>query len=253
MDTTVLKNNNQIIKEAREAFKGKWGKVFLTQIIAQLLYLIIVLTIFIGFVPTLLLHLLNPIISKVSMSLVFLFSMIAGVFGWLFLIIWLLVALIFFGRIWKWLTVFILKTSRGEDVSYSDFKTIFEGFNNFKEIKASIFNKKQLKINLFPAFTILLTTASILAGSLLLVIPGIIISLMLAIVPYILAEGNNISPIDVLKRSSSIMDGYKMKLFWCYVKLIPLGILCTLPLGIGLLWFVPYLSFVLAKFYDAHK
>jgi len=50
-----------------------------------------------------------------------------------------------------------------------------------------------------------------------------------------------------------MMDGYKMKLFWCYVKLIPLAILCALPCGLGLLWFGPYMSFVIAKFYDAHK
>ena len=32
-----------------------------------------------------------------------------------------------------------------------------------------------------------------------------------------LAEENNINPIDAMKKSADMMDGYKMKLFWCYV------------------------------------
>ena len=76
---------------------------------------------------------------------------------------------------------------------------------------------------------------------------------MLALVPFIAAEENNINPMDAMKKSAHMMDGFKMKLFWCYVKLIPLAILCALPCGLGLFWFGPYMSFVLAKFYDAHK
>ena len=76
---------------------------------------------------------------------------------------------------------------------------------------------------------------------------------MLALVPFIATEENNINPMDAMKKSAHMMDGYKMKLFWCYVKLIPLAILCALPCGLGLFWFGPYMSFVLTKFYDAHK
>lgn len=161
--------------------------------------------------------------------------------------------LIFQGRVWIWRNTYILKKSRGEEVSYSDFKTIFAGFKNINEIKVSLLNKGQLTLNLLPALTLLLTTVAILLGSVLLVIPGIIVSFMLVFVPFIAAEENNINPIDALKKSADMMDGYKIKLFWCYAKLIPLAILCVLPLGLGLFWFGPYLSFVRAKFYDAHQ
>jgi uncharacterized membrane protein len=161
--------------------------------------------------------------------------------------------LIFQGRFWIWQNNYILRKSRGEDISYSDFKTIFEGFKNINEIKASLLNKEQLLKNLLPAITLLLTTISILLGYALLVIPGIIVSFMLALVPFIAVEEHNINPMDALKKSANMMDGYKMKLFWCYVKLIPLAILCALPCGLGLFWFGPYMSFVIAKFYDAHK
>lgn len=241
METTLRKNNDQIIKEAREAFKGQWGNVFLAFLLSTLVSTAI------GLGVSLILVTIHYVLHFIfSYRLMELFQVILIIIG---AVLWL----IFQGRFWIWQNSYILKKSRGEVLSYYDFKTIFEGFKNFNEIKASILNKEQLIKNLLPATIVLLTTISILLGYVLLVIPGIIISFMLAFVPFIVVEENNISPIDALKKSASMIDGYKMKLFWCYVKLIPLAILCALPCGLGLLWFGPYLSFVLAKFYDAHK
>ena len=36
METAIRKNNDQIIKEAREAFKGQWGNVFLAFLLSTL-------------------------------------------------------------------------------------------------------------------------------------------------------------------------------------------------------------------------
>lgn len=241
METVIRKNNDEIIKEAREAFKGQWGNVFLAFLLSTLVSAAI------GIGVSLIMAIIYNILDFVfSYRLMELFIIILGITG---AILWL----IFQGRFWIWQNTYILKKSRGEEVSYSDFKTIFAGFKNINEIKASLLNKDQLILNLLPALTLLLTTVAILLGYLLLVIPGIIVSFMLALVPYIAAEENNINPIDAMKKSADMMDGYKIKLFWCYVKLIPLAILCALPCGLGLFWFFPFLTFVLAKFYDAHK
>ncbi len=241
METAIRKNNDQIIKEAREAFKGQWGNVFLAFLLSTLVSAAIGLGV--SLIMAVIYNVLDFVFSYSLMEFLVVILTIIGVILWL----------IFQGRFWIWQNSYILRKSRGEDVSYSDFKTIFDGFKNINEIKASLLNKDQLLKNLLPAIILLLTTVSISLGYLLLVIPGIIVSFMLALVPFIAAEENNISPMDAMKKSADIMDGYKMKLFWCYVKLIPLAILCALPCGLGLFWFGPYMSFVLAKFYDAHK
>ena len=241
METAIRKNNDQIIKEAREAFKGQWGNVFLAFLLSTLVSAAIGLGV--SLIMAIIYNVLNFVFSYRLMEFLVVILTIIGVILWL----------IFQGRFWIWQNSYILRKSRGEDVSYSDFKTIFEGFKNINEIKASLLNKDQLLKNLLPAIILLLTTVSILLGYVLLVITGIIVSFMLALVPFIAAEENNINPMDAMKKSAHMMDGYKMKLFWCYVKLIPLAILCALPCGLGLFWFGPYMSFVLAKFYDAHK
>jgi len=241
METAIRKNNDEIIKEAREAFKGQWGNVFLAFLLSTLLSAAIGLGI--SLIMAIIYNVLDFVFSYRLMELFVVILIIVGAILWL----------IFQGRFWIWQNSYILRKSRGEDVSYSDFKTIFEGFKNINEIKATLLNKDQLLKNLLPAIILLLTTLSILLGYVLLVIPGIIVSFMLAFVPFIAAEENNINPMDALKKSADMMDGHKMKLFWCYFKLIPLAILCALPCGLGLLWFGPYMSFVKAKFYDAHK
>jgi len=241
METAIRKNNDEIIKEAREAFKGQWGNVFLAFLLSTLLSAAIGLGI--SLIMAIIYNVLDFVLSYRLMELLVVILIIVGAILWL----------IFQGRFWIWQNSYILRKSRGEDVSYSDFKTIFEGFKNINEIKATLLNKDQLLKNLLPSIILLLTTISILLGYVLLVIPGIIVSFMLAFVPFIAAEENNINPMDALKKSADMMDGHKMKLFWCYFKLIPLAILCALPCGLGLLWFGPYMSFVKAKFYDAHK
>ncbi len=241
METALRKNNDQIIKEAREAFKGQWGNVILAFLLSTLVSAVIGLGV--SLIMGIILNVLEFVFSYRLMELFTVILIIIGAILWL----------VFQGRFWIWQNNYILRKSRGENVSYSDFKSIFEGFKNIHEIKASLLNKDQLLKNLLPAILLLLTTLSILLGYVLLIIPGVIVSFMLALVPFIAAEENNINPIDAMKKSTDMMDGYKMKLFWCYVKLIPLAILCALPCGLGLFWFGPYLSFVIAKFYDAHK
>jgi uncharacterized membrane protein len=243
METTTFptKTNSEIIKEAREAFKGQWGGYFLAMLLSSIVSMAIGGSIYVVFL--ILTSILSLILSSGLVSILAFILAIIGAF----------ISFIFLGRIWNWQYTYVLKRSRGEDISYTDFKSIFQGISSFSDLKTFFLDINVVSKNIVPSLTLLLSILGIMFGYILLIVPGVIISFMYVPVPFISAEEKDLSAMDVLRKSSKLMHGNKMKLFWCYVKLIPLMILCSLPCGLGLLWFGPYLSFVIAKFYDAHK
>jgi uncharacterized membrane protein len=60
-------------------------------------------------------------------------------------------------------------------------------------------------------------------------------------------------PQDALKKSKSMMDGHKLKLFYLCLRFFLLALLCILTLGIGFFWLIPYGHVTMAKFYDDIK
>ena len=99
----------------------------------------------------------------------------------------------------------------------------------------------------------LLVVAFVLIGFVLLIIPGIIVALALSQTWFILAENPSMDSYDAIMRSKKMMDGYKFKLFKIQLRLLGLGLLCLLTLGIGFLWLIPYQYVVYAKFYEEVK
>ena len=99
----------------------------------------------------------------------------------------------------------------------------------------------------------LLVGAFALIGFVLLIIPGIIVALALSQTWFILAENPSMDSYDAIMRSKKMMDGYKFKLFKIQLRLLGLGLLCLLTLGIGFLWLLPYQYVVYAKFYEEVK
>lgn len=99
----------------------------------------------------------------------------------------------------------------------------------------------------------LLVVAFALIGFVLLIIPGVIVALALSQTWFILAENPSMDSYDAIMRSKKIMDGYKFKLFKIQLRLLGLGLLCLLTLGIGFLWLIPYQYVVYAKFYEEVK
>ena len=99
----------------------------------------------------------------------------------------------------------------------------------------------------------LLVVAFALIGFVLLIIPGVIVALALSQTWFILAENPSMDSYDAIMRSKKMMDGYKFKLFKIQLRLLGLGILCLLTLGIGFLWLIPYQYVVYAKFYEEVK
>jgi uncharacterized membrane protein len=127
--------------------------------------------------------------------------------------------------------IFSLSLSRNKEAT---FEQAFQGFNRFSTA--------------FVAY--LLIVIYVLLWALLLIVPGIIAALGYSMTFYILSDDPLINPQDALRKSKSMMDGYKLKLFYLCMRFFLLALLCILTLGIGFLWWIPYMHVTMAKFYD---
>lgn len=116
--------------------------------------------------------------------------------------------------------------------------------------------------NLFDGFSFFgntlaayaLTTLFIFLWSLLLLIPGIIASYSYAQVYFILADHPNLSASEAIRRSKTMMRGYRWKLFCLHCRFIGWSLLALLfTLGIGLFWVQAYSSTAQAHFYETIK
>lgn len=95
----------------------------------------------------------------------------------------------------------------------------------------------------------LLTSLFVALGTLLFIVPGIILSYSYALAPYILAEDPNCSGWEAMQRSSAMMRGHKGELFWLDLTFIGWTILATITFGIGYLFLNPYTAAARASFY----
>ena len=92
-------------------------------------------------------------------------------------------------------------------------------------------------------------------ATLLLIVPGIILSLSYSQSAYILADkaDESMSPIDILKKSREMMYGHKMELFTLQLSFIGWLLLGTLTLGILYIWIVPYMQVTYTLYYEELK
>ena len=127
--------------------------------------------------------------------------------------------------------IFSLNISRGKEARLEQ---IFLGFNNFSTALIGY----------------LLLLIYVILWTLLLIIPGIIAALGYSMTFYIIADDPTIKPQDALRKSKTMMNGYKLKLFYLGLRFFLLAILCLLTLGIGFFWLIPYVHVTMAKFYD---
>lgn len=127
-------------------------------------------------------------------------------------------------------TVFLLLARR----SPTKVGDLFKGFRRFGTALAAL----------------LLTTLFVILWSLLLIVPGIIASYAYAMTFFVLADDPTAGPLEAIKRSKTMMQGNKWKLFCLFWRFFGWTLLCLLTLGIGFLWLVPYMQTTLAHFYD---
>lgn len=89
---------------------------------------------------------------------------------------------------------------------------------------------------------------------LLLIVPGIIKSLAYSMSVYVAHDHPELSSLDCIYRSEDLMKGHKMQFFKMYLGFIGITILCIVfTLGIGLLWYIPFMQVAVANFYEEVK
>jgi uncharacterized membrane protein len=141
-----------------------------------------------------------------------------------------LASLIIGGPFLLGVTFFSLNLARKQDTRV---EVLFEGFKDFGRALG----------------TYLLMILYIILWTLLLVIPGIIKAISYSQTFYILAEDKSIGAEEAIKKSMTMMDGYKMRYFVLGLSFIGWILLSILTLGIGFLWLIPYMQVTFANFH----
>lgn len=142
-----------------------------------------------------------------------------------------LIALLLGGVISVGLCRFLLNMATGREESRFD--NLFSGFNIYL---------KTLGLNI-------LITLAVVAGTLLFIIPGIIVSLMFSQAFYILSEDPSKSITQCISESVNLMTGHKWELFYLELTFIGWWLLAVITLGIAALWVSPYQKLTEANFY----
>lgn len=86
--------------------------------------------------------------------------------------------------------------------------------------------------------------------SLLLIIPGIIKAFSYALTPYLLKDYPELTANQAINLSRRMMKGHKFDLFWLNLSFLGWFFLCLLTLGVGFVWFLPYVETANAAFYQ---
>ncbi len=131
-------------------------------------------------------------------------------------------------------SIFSLKLARNQNPT---FENIFTGFNHF----------------FISLKTYLLMVVYILLWALLLIIPGIVRAIGYSMTFFILADDPSLGAREALKKSRTMMNGYKWKYVRLNLRFFGWALLCILTLGIGFLWLIPYVQVTSAKFYEDLK
>ena len=117
------------------------------------------------------------------------------------------------------------------------FETLFSQFNIYL---------KTLGLNI-------LITLSVCIGTILFIVPGIIVGLMFSQSYYILSEDPSKSITQCIKQSVDMMNGHKWDLFYLELTFIGWWLLTAITVGIAGLWVAPYVKVTETNFYLSIK
>lgn len=161
-----------------------------------------------------------------------------------------------------------IKLSRNEETSLMGF--LDDGFKNFGKIWGVAINSffrlilPVLLIFISGVFSIVnnfvansgASSASSIVSilSLLCTVVGLvwftIRSFSLSLTSLILFDEPSLSSSEIVKKSMSLMQGNKLRYFWLSLSFLGWSMLAILSLGIGTLWFMPYMQIAVIKFYE---
>ena len=110
------------------------------------------------------------------------------------------------------------------------------------------------KGRLLPVFlTWLLSSIFTALWAILLIVPGLIKSLAYSQSQYIVKDmvdsGQNVTATEAITKSRELMNGHKWELFVLQLSFIGWALLGCIPVGIGLLWVIPYIRTTNAEYY----
>lgn len=131
------------------------------------------------------------------------------------------------------LAVYCIGLYKGDEVNYM---TIFSRFKGLK-----------------PIVFILILSVVVTLGFILLIIPGIILSLMYSQVFYILADDPDIGAIEAFNKSEKMMRGHKWQLFMLNLEAALYIFAGIFTLFIWWAWLIPRYSVAIAGFYEELK
>ena len=117
------------------------------------------------------------------------------------------------------------------------FETLFSQFNIYL---------KTLGLNI-------LITLSVCIGTILFIVPGIIVGLMFSQSYYILSEDPSKSITQCIKESVDMMNGHKWDLFYLELTFIGWWLLTAITVGIAGLWVAPCVKVTETNFYLSIK
>lgn len=127
-------------------------------------------------------------------------------------------------------------------------------------LKGKTMSVKEALFSKYSAFALIIGVSIVVSlmtfvWALLLIIPGIIYAYKMAMVNYILAdeECGKLSWREVMDRSEKLMNGHKMDLFVFELSFIGWALLSIVTLGIGLIWFMPYVEVATIMYYEELK
>lgn len=132
------------------------------------------------------------------------------------------------------LVVYFLNLIRNEDIGYG---RLFDGYRDFGRVFGTMF-----LVGICEAI-----------GFVLLIVPGVIVSLMLSQTSYILKDDPQVGVFDAMKRSIEMMNGHKMELFMLWLSFLGWAILAVLTCGFGMLFLYPYMCATMAHYYEDLK
>lgn len=130
-------------------------------------------------------------------------------------------------------TAYVMKFVRGEEY---DIKGMFQYYKMFGPIFGVWF----------------LTSLFSTLWALLLIIPGIIAALSYSMVNLLMIDGNT-NPMDCIRKSKEMMNGYKMDYFMLVLSFFGWLLLGIFTLGILYIWLVPYMNVTFILYYEELK
>lgn len=151
-----------------------------------------------------------------------------------------------------------LDGSRGYPVQFGD---LFYGFRHHPDrvILMQLLQSVILLLCCLPGFAIIIYGAlpdkplSILFSGLVLFIVGlvfcVIFSLSFSQSMYLMADYDDLGPVQALKESRRLMAGNKGRLFYLQLSFLGVVLLCMLTCNLGMLWAFPYMNMTYTNFY----